>query len=181
MFGGNAPDFREGDHAWPGAAIAEIPDLSSIRFEARIEEADRGKLKAGQAGTVHVDAVPDTDFSGSVRSISTIAQLDFTNWPPAKNFTLDLKMDRTDTRIRPGMKANARIAVETIPDSILIPTQAVFPKNGTSVVYVQDGRNFEEKTVRVGRRSGDTIQIIDGLRPGERVALKNPTELAQNK
>ncbi len=181
MFGGNAPDFREGDHAWPGAAIAEIPDLSSIRFEARIEEADRGKLKAGQSGTVHVDAVPDTDFSGSVRSISTIAQLDFTNWPPAKNFTLDLKMDRTDTRIRPGMKANARIAVDTIPDSILIPTQAVFPKNGTSVVYVQNGRTFEEKTVHIGGRSGDTVQVIDGLRPGERVALKNPTELAQNK
>ena len=181
MFGGNAPDFREGDHAWPGAAIAEIPDLSSVRFEARIEEADRGKLKAGQSGTVHVDAVPDTDFSGSVRSISTIAQLDFTNWPPAKNFTLDLKMDRTDTRIRPGMKANARIAVETIPDSILIPPQAIFPKNGSSVVYVQNGRKFDEKTVRVGRRSGDTVQVSDGLRPGERVALKNPTELAQNK
>jgi RND family efflux transporter MFP subunit len=181
MFGGNAPDFREGDHAWPGAAIAEIPDLSSIRFEARIEEADRGKLKAGQSGTVHVDAVPDTDFSGSVRSISTIAQLDFTNWPPAKNFTLDLKMDRTDTRIRPGMKANARIAVDTIPDSILIPTQAIFPMNGRSVVYVQNGRTFEEKTVHIGRRSGDTVQVIDGLRPGERVALKNPMELAQNK
>ena len=181
MFGGNAPDFREGDHAWPGAAIVEIPDLSSIRFEARIEEADRGKLKGGQSGTVHVDAVPDTDFSGAVTSISTIAQLDFTNWPPAKNFTLDLKMDRTDTRIRPGMKANARIAVDIIPDSILVSPQAVFPKNGSTVVYVQNGRNFVEKTVRVGRRSGDTVQIIDGLRPGERVALKNPTELAQSK
>ena len=181
MFGGNAPDFREGDHAWPGAAIAEIPDLSSIRFEARIEEADRGKLKAGQTGTVHVDAVPDTDFSGAVRDISTIAQLDFSNWPPAKNFTLDLKIDRTDTRIRPGMKANARIAVETIPNSVLIPTQAIFPKNGSSVVYVQDGRNFDERTVRVGRRSGDTAQIIDGVHPGERVALKNPMELLQSK
>src|SRR5689334_23928369 len=85
MFGGNAPDFREGDHAWPGAAIAEIPDLSSIRFEARIEEADRGKLKGGQTASVHVDAVPDTDFSGVVRDISTIAQMDFSNWPPAKN------------------------------------------------------------------------------------------------
>lgn len=181
MFGGNAPDFREGDHAWPGAAIVEIPDLSSIRFEARIEEADRGKLKGGQSGTVHVDAVPDTDFSGAVSSISTIAQLDFTNWPPAKNFTLDLKLDRTDTRIRPGMKANARIAVDIIPDSILVSPQAVFPKNGSTVVYVQNGRNFEEKTVRAGRRSGDTVQIIDGLRPGDRVALKNPTELAQSK
>ena len=181
MFGGNAPDFREGDHAWPGAAVAEIPDLSSIRFEAHIEEADRGKLKAGQTAAVHVDAVPDTDFSGVVRDISTIAQMDFSNWPPAKNFTLDLKIDRTDSRIRPGMKANARVAVETIPNSILIPTQGVFPKNGSTVVYVQHGRNFDERTVRVGRRSGDTTQIIDGIRPGERVALKNPMELPQSK
>jgi RND family efflux transporter MFP subunit len=181
MFGGNAPDFREGDHAWPGAAIAEIPDLSSIRFEARIEEADRGKLKAGQTATVHVDAVPDTDFSGAVGDISTIAKIDFSNWPPAKNFTLALRIDHTDTRIRPGMKANARIAVETIPNSILIPTQAIFSKNGSSVVYVQGGRTFTERTVRVGRRSGDTTQIVDGLQPGERVALKDPMELPQAK
>ncbi|HVH85949.1 MAG TPA: efflux RND transporter periplasmic adaptor subunit [Terriglobales bacterium] len=181
MFGGNAPDFREGDHAWPGAAIAEIPDLSSIRFEARVEEADRGKLKADQIGTVHVDAVPDTDFTGRVREISTLAKMDFSSWPPMKNFTLDLRIDHSDPRIRPGMKANARIAVDSIPNTILVPTQALFQKNGSAVVYVQAGRKFEEKAVRVGRRSGETAQILDGVIPGDYIALKNPTELPQNK
>jgi RND family efflux transporter MFP subunit len=166
---------------WPGAPIAEIPDLSSIIFEARVEEADRGRLKVGESGTVHVDAVPDTDFSGSVRYISTIAKMDFSNWPPQKNFQLDVKMDNADSRMRPGMKANVRIAVETIPNSILVPAQAVFPRNGGYVAYVQSGRNFSEVAVRVGHRNSENAQILDGLHPGERVALKNPAEMVQAK
>jgi len=73
VFGGSAPDFREGDRAWPGAAIVEIPDLTSIRFEARIDESDRGRLKSGQTATVHVDAVPDADFDARVQDITTTA------------------------------------------------------------------------------------------------------------
>jgi RND family efflux transporter MFP subunit len=181
MWGGNAPDFREGDHAWPGAAIAEIPDLSSITFEARIDEADRGKLKAQEPSTVHVEAVPDTDFTGRVRDISTLAKLDFSGWPPTKNFTLNLQIDRTDPRIRPGMKANARVAVNTVPDSILAPTQALFQKNGATVVYVRDGSKFDERAVQAGHRSGDTTQILDGIKPGERITLKDPTEVVASK
>lgn len=181
MWGGNAPDFREGDHAWPGAAIAEIPDLSSITFEARIDEADRGKLKAQQAASVRIEAVPDTEFSGRVRDISTMAKLDFSGWPPTKNFALNLQIDHTDPRIRPGMKANARIAVNTVPNSILVPAQALFQKNGVTVVYIQDGSKFEERTVKAGHRSGDTAQILDGIKPRERVALKDPNEVIASK
>ena len=181
MFGGNAPDFREGDHAWPGAAIAEIPDLSSINFEARVDEADRGKLKTQQTATVHVEAVPDTDFSGNVREISTLAKMDFSSWPPMKNFTLNLQLDRTDPRIRPGMKAKARIAVDSVPNSILVPTQAVFQKDGQSVAYVQSGSKFAEEALQVGRRSGDTTQILNGIHPGQKLALKNPTEVTARK
>jgi len=181
MFGGSAPDFREGDHAWPGAAVAEIPDLSSITFEARVDESDRGRLKAQEPGTVHIEAVPDTDFNARVRDISTLAKMDFSSWPPTKNFTLNLQLDHTDPRIRPGMKANARIAVNTVPNSILVPTQAVFQKNGVSVVYVEAGRKFEERTIQPGRRSGDTTQVLDGIKPGERVALKDPTPASTTK
>jgi RND family efflux transporter MFP subunit len=181
MFGGNAPDFREGDHAWPGASIVEIPDLTSIRFEARIEEADRGRLKPDLNATVHVDAVTDSDFAARVDDISTMAKMDFSGWPPTKNFLLDLKIDRTDPRIKPGMKANARIAVNSIPNSILVPAQAVFQNNGSSVVYVQDGRKFAERTVQVGRRTSEIAQIIEGVKPDERVALKNPAEEATPK
>ena len=51
-FGGGGVEFREGDRAWAGASILELPDLSSIHLEARLDESDRGRLKVGQAATV---------------------------------------------------------------------------------------------------------------------------------
>ena len=50
MFGGEV-EFREGDRAWAGAQVVELPDLSSIHLEARLDESDRGRLKVGQAAT----------------------------------------------------------------------------------------------------------------------------------
>jgi multidrug resistance efflux pump len=46
MFGGGEQEFREGDRAWPGAAIVELPDLSSVHLEARLDESDRTSVEA---------------------------------------------------------------------------------------------------------------------------------------
>src|SRR5918994_6176290 len=61
-FGGGGVEFREGDRAWAGASILELPDLSSIHLEARLDESDRGRLKVGQIATVKIEAVPGKDF-----------------------------------------------------------------------------------------------------------------------
>jgi RND family efflux transporter MFP subunit len=181
MFGSTPPDFKEGDRAWPGAPVAEIPDLKEIRFEARIDEADRGRLKAMQPATIRVDAVPDREFGAKVREISTLAKLDFSGWPPTKNFSIDIQIDSSDPRVRPGMSANSRIEVGRTPDTILVPVEAVFSKAGRAVVYVQKGRSFEERAVTIGRRNSTHAQVLSGLTAGEKVATKDPTELEQKK
>ena len=62
-FGQSPPPFKEGDRVWTGAAIAEIPDLSEMRVELKLEEVDRGRLKLGQPVHVRVDAVPEKEFA----------------------------------------------------------------------------------------------------------------------
>ncbi|HUS19018.1 MAG TPA: efflux RND transporter periplasmic adaptor subunit, partial [Terriglobales bacterium] len=181
MFGGNPPDFKEGDRAWPGAAVAEIPDLSEIRFEARIDESDRGKLKPSQTAMIRVDAVPEKEFAAKIRDISTLAKLDFSGWPPTKNFSIDIGIESTDARVRPGMSANSRIEVNRVPDSILVPVEAVFQKQGRQVVYVLKGKSFEERAVTVGRRNSTQVQVLAGLKSGEKVATKDPIEAVEKK
>ncbi|HUR37841.1 MAG TPA: efflux RND transporter periplasmic adaptor subunit [Terriglobales bacterium] len=181
MFGGNPPDFKEGDRAWPGAAVAEIPDLSEIRFEARIDESDRGKLKAAQGAMIRVDAVPEKEFSAKIRDISTLAKLDFSGWPPTKNFSIDIQIESTDARVRPGMSANSRIEVNRVPDSILVPVGSVFQKQGRQVVYVLKGTSFEERVVTIGRRNSSQAQVLAGLKVGEKVATKDPIEAVEKK
>ncbi|MGH9314539.1 MAG: efflux RND transporter periplasmic adaptor subunit [Vicinamibacterales bacterium] len=176
MFGSNAQEFREGDRAWSGAQVVELPDLSEIRFEARLDETDRGRIAAGQAATIRVDAVPDRQFTASVSDVSVLARVDFTSgtWPPARNFDLKLKLGEKDPRLRPGMSSTARIAVDRLPGSVIVPARAVFQKDGRPVVYLLDGRAFEARPVEIARRGKEQIAIRSGVSPGDRVATKMP-------
>jgi HlyD family secretion protein len=173
--GGPTP-FKPGDRAWPGAAIAELPDPSTLKISARIEEAERGQLKLGQTGAVRVEAVPDGSFEGRIETISPTASLDFNaGWPVPRNFTVEVALANSDARLAPGMGAVVRVAVDRVADGIVIPSSALFRKTGRTVAYVRRGSKFEETPVEVLRRSGDEALIAKGLQPGEQLALKDPT------
>lgn len=173
---GSPTTFKPGDRAWPGAAIAELPDSSALMISARVEEAERGQLKLGQSATVRLDALPDRSFDGRVNTISPTASLDFgAGWPVPRNFAVELGMAGSDARLTPGMGATIRIAVARVPDGIVIPTNAIFRKAGRTVAYVRRGSKFEETVVEVARQSGDEALIAKGLQQGEQLALKDPT------
>jgi HlyD family secretion protein len=172
---GSAPEFKEGDRAWPGAGIVELPDLTSVRVTGRVEETERGRLRTGQTAVVKIDALPAKDFSATLVDISPLAKLDVSTWPPPKNFDSVLQLGETDPKIRPGMSATARIAVERVPNVILIPAEASFQKKGRSVAFVLNGAVFAERVIEISRRSGSQLWIAKGLNPGEKVALKDPT------
>jgi HlyD family secretion protein len=173
---GSPTTFKPGDRAWPGAAIAELPDGSALKVSARVEEAERGQLKLGQTASVRLDALPDRNFDGHVDTISPTASLDFgAGWPVPRNFAVDLGLSGSDARLAPGMGATVRIAVARVPDGIVIPTNALFRKAGRTVTYVRRGSKFEETVVEVSKQSGDEALIAKGLQPGEHLALKDPT------
>jgi HlyD family secretion protein len=174
-FMGEAPEFREGDRAWAGAPIAELPDLSSVRVASRVDEIDRGRVRLGQEATVRVDAVPDRDFPARVAQVSPLAKLDMSGWPPTKNFDVVLELVGTDPRLRPGMSATGRVTAARHPDMLLVPAEACFSKGGRTVVYVRRGFRFQEVPVVVARRSRRQVALEKGLEAGDQVALRDPT------
>lgn len=179
MFGNGAP-FKAGDRAWPGAAIAELPDLSKLNITVRIDEAERGRIQIGQNASVRIDAIPEGEFNGHVSEISTLASIDFSaGWPFPKNFSMTVALDNQDAKLRPGMSTNVRIATDRIPNAIIIPAGALFHKEGQSVAYVLRGSQFDERRIEVERRSGDQLLISKGLQPGDRIALQDPTAKQQ--
>jgi HlyD family secretion protein len=174
MFGGQQ-EFRAGDRAWPGAAILELPDLSSIHLEARLDESDRGRLEVGQDATIRIEAVPGRDFKARIDKISLLARVDHSSgWPPPKNFDLGLVLLDSDERIRPGMTAVARIATDRVPEVILVPSESIFQRDGAPIVYRLAGTEFEERRVEVTRRGREQTIIGSGLAPGDRVATRRP-------
>ncbi|HKD81696.1 MAG TPA: HlyD family efflux transporter periplasmic adaptor subunit [Candidatus Angelobacter sp.] len=179
MNGSSTPDFKEGDRAWGGAVIAELPDLSVVRASARVDEGDRGRLNPAQTATVRIDAIADKEFHATVAEISPLAKVDYSSWPFTKNFDIAIQILDADPRIRPGMSASGRIAVEKIADGILVPPEAVFERNGGPVAYVLHGSEFEERPVQVARRAKGELLIGSGLQVGDKVALKDPMQEKQ--
>lgn len=171
----NGPPFKPGDQAWAGAGIIELPDLSTLYVNARVDEADRGKLRAGQPVTVRVDAVPGAALAGEITEISSLAKIDFSaGWPPSRNFELRVRLHQIDPRMRPGMTANLKTAADRVSDSILIPAQAVFKSHGQTLAYVLKGTRFLPQSIEVSGRGEGELAVTQGLVPGERVALEDP-------
>jgi multidrug efflux pump subunit AcrA (membrane-fusion protein) len=83
--------------------------------------------------------------------------------------------------LRPGLLADVEITVERIPNAIHIPAQAIFEKDGKPAVWVESGHRFQQRIVKLARRSESTMVISEGVKPGEVIALSDPTAKPSDK
>ena len=174
---GTPPPFRAGDSAWPGAAILRLPDLSSVHFEAMLDESDRGRVALDQHATIRVDAIPDHAYQASVSEVSMVARVDYSSgYPPVKRFDLRLSIADVDARLRSGMSAAARVEVGHLADALLVPAQAVFVVDGQPLVYRFDRGAFTPVHIAVVKRDADQAAIRGPVNAGDRVALAKPPE-----
>jgi HlyD family secretion protein len=172
--------FKPGDRVWAGQGIAELPDNSTLRVAARVDEADRGRMKLSQPVTIRIDAISDRSLQGKVDEISPTASMDFSaGWPFPRNFALGVSLTESDNRLASGMSATARVAVDRVANAVVIPVGAIFRKSGQSVAYVLHGAKFVATPVEVARRNSEEALIAKGIEPGDRVALREPLETDQ--
>ena len=179
-FGSSPPPFKEGDRAWTGAAIAEIPDLTKMRIDLKLDEVDRGKMKIGQIVKVRVDAIADRELSAELDWISPIAAVNFRGMGlTEKTFPARATLKNLDPRLRPGMSATAEVVIESQPNTLLIPVRASFLEKGKPAVYLQKGQQFPIRVIEVGKRNDTDMIVTKGLKEGELVTLENPIEAAK--
>jgi HlyD family secretion protein len=171
----NAQPFKVGDHASPGLAIAEIPDLSTLEMESKVDEVDRGRIALGDAVLVHVDSLPEKVLNAKLVSISPLTEQSITEWPPTQTFRAFARIDESDPRLRPGMNAGADIIQTKIPNAVSIPAKALFTIGGKPTVYVKTAGRYAPQQVSVIARNPDEI-AVSGIAPGTSIALVEPAQ-----
>ncbi len=133
----------------------------------------RGGEPAGGPGAL--PGFPDLPPGFGMGSSQQFSEKDLENAklppPPEQNSQLEVLL-------RPGLLADVEIIVEKIPNAIYVPAQAVFEKDGKPVVYVKRDTTFEPRFIKPLKRSESVMVIAEGLRPGELVALSDPTARA---
>ncbi|MBM3785101.1 MAG: HlyD family efflux transporter periplasmic adaptor subunit [Acidobacteria bacterium] len=179
-FGSTPPPFKEGDRAWTGAAIAEIPDLSQMRVELKLDEVDRGKLQLGQMLRVRVDAIPEIEFNAELDWISPIAAILYKGMGMTeKTFPARATLSKVDPRLRPGMSASTEIIIESEKDALLIPVRASFMNKGKPSVWIQRGESFVAVPIEAGKRNDSDLVVLKGLKAGDVIAMEDPAEVAK--
>lgn len=174
----NAQPFKVGDHVYPGGVIAEVPDLSTLQMESKVDEVDRGRIAANDSVLVHVDAFPEKALTAKLTSISPLTEQSFNEWPPTRSFKAYAAIDKPDKRMRPGMNAAADIIEAKLPHAISIPAKALFTLHGKPAVYVKNQGRYVPVEVRIRARNADEI-AVDGIAPGTVVTLAEPAQEGQ--
>jgi hypothetical protein len=103
-FGQQMPDVREGDTLQPGMPVADVLDLSEVEVWAKIGELDRANLKEGQDALLQLDAIPDKQFHGKIKTMSGTATSDVFSGDPSKKFDVVFSVDMRQLLSGLGMK-----------------------------------------------------------------------------
>jgi Cu(I)/Ag(I) efflux system membrane fusion protein len=151
----------------PGAPLFEVADLSKVWLLADVFEQDAARLHVGQKASLELGAYPGETFTGRVQLIYPTLS--------ASTRTLRVRLELANRggpggmKLRPGMYGNVALDLPAA-SGLVIPAEALVDTGEHQYVFVaKDQGHFEPRLVRVGGRSGDKVQIADGLSEGETV------------
>jgi HlyD family secretion protein len=165
----NAKPFKVGDNVFAGMQLAEMPDLTTLQMDGKVEEIDRGRIAVNQDVRVRVDSLPELTMPAKIGQISLLAEQS-NEWPPTRSFRAYAAIARPDQRLRPGMNGGMDIIINKIPKAISIPSKALFTRAGKPIVYLQRNAQYRAVEVQVLARNPDEV-AISGVPAGSMVAI----------
>ena len=172
FFGSEQRKPQVGDQVWANQPLVILPDIQKMVVETRVRETDVHKVERHQKVAVRVEAYPDLRLTGAVTLVGTLAQEEKER-RGAKYFSVQVQIHESEPRLRPGMTARVEIEVEERKRALYVPLDAVFARDGTSVVYLA-GRRPRAREVVLGPSNADFVVIEKGLARGDRVLLHDP-------
>jgi multidrug efflux pump subunit AcrA (membrane-fusion protein) len=176
-------DPQIGDSCQAGQVLVEVVDLNALQARIYVLEKEAGNLDKGKPVTIELDALPDREFHGEVRSVSSVAAALERN-SPLKYFTCDVTIRDAGEYlkyIKPGMALLARVILEKYDSCFVVPASALTEKGNDILVYIKQGDAFVPRTVKIGMGKHGQATILSGVNEKELIALRNPFEVRKLK
>lgn len=154
----------QGMRFMPGEMLYQIADLSSVWVLAEVAEQDIGSVKVGSIAQLDLTAYPDKHFNGKVDFIYPTLNT------ATRTVQVRVELANPQGLLKPAMFADVELAVSRGNKVLTIPASAVIDSGSKQIVLVQlaEGR-FEPRTVKLGLRSENFVEVLVGLAEGEQV------------
>ncbi len=175
-----------------GTVVMKIADLNKLIVKSNINEVDITKFSPGQKATIRLDALPYEEFEGKIVKIAPMAITENN----AKVFPVEISINASGEKVKPGMTANLSIIGESKIDVLVIPIRAVFSNDqNQDIVYLQPKKSTAadslqtDKTpaaslvptpIRLGSNDLQQVEVVSGLAEGDIISLKEPNKAPSN-
>jgi HlyD family secretion protein len=151
--------------------VMTLGDIEKVFVRGKVDEADIGRVRLDQLARIRVETFKDRVFTGHVTQISPLG----VEKDNVTSFEVKVSIDNPGRELRANMTANAEIVLEEHPNALLVPEAAVTydAKKNASVDVVAAGTKTGRRrtAIKVGVGNGTKIEVLDGLKPGDKLVL----------
>jgi len=157
---------EEGEYVQAGTPVAEIVDVATVKVVVQVPEKDIPFVEIGDETPVMAQVGGEKrEIAGAVSFIVEVAD------PDTRTTRVEVAVDNRDGLLRSGEIVRARLTRRVIPNAVMVPLLAVIPLEKGKAVYVVENDTAQRREVSLGIIRGTRIQILNGLRPGDRLIV----------
>ncbi|MDF0644770.1 MAG: efflux RND transporter periplasmic adaptor subunit [Nitrospira sp.] len=152
-----------GKYVEPGTTLYEIADLSTVWIIADVYESEVAAVKVSQPASVSFVAYPGETFQGRVAYIYPSLNME------ARTVRVRLELSNPGLKLKPGMYGNVTFSTSSVK-TLAVPKEAVLETGLRQLVFMDRGQGrYEPASVKLGRRSQDSVEVLEGLTEGDRI------------
>ena len=165
-------DASLGQALGPDTMLMEVADYSQVLARGMIfETPDLALIKPGQNAQVRLSVFPDRVFEGKVQRLDVGLERE------SRTFEVFVLLDNPEVQLRPNMQATVEIGIGKTEEAMAVPERAVLGELGNLFVFVREGNTFERRNVVLGIRSGELVEVTEGVLPGDQVVTQGNYQL----
>lgn len=152
-----------GKYVEPGTTLYELADLSTVWVSADIYESEVAAVEVNQPASVEFAAYPGETFRAKVTYILPSVN------EAARTVRVRLELPNPVLKLKPGMYGTITVRTESAK-ALVVPKEAVLDTGLRQLVYLDRGQGvYQPYPVKLGRRSQDLVEVLDGVKEGDRV------------
>ncbi len=168
------PYYTEKTLVAAGSAMAQIMDYSRLYMEIQLPGKELTRIQVGQPARVMYYALPQDTLQGQITQVSPALN------PDTRSFKASLEIHNPRLLLRPGMFVKAEIILTRKDSAIVIPKDIILSRQRGKTVFVVERGAAEERVITTGIENPDAVEVVEGLKPGERMVIKG-FETLQNR
>ena len=150
-----------------GSVLFRVVDAEQVHVVGQVPEAQAARVRLAQAAEIEIAGQADRLPAGRLVSVGKVLD------PQSRTLPITFAFENRTIGLPVGQAAFLHLLLEATPARPVVPATAIVDDAGRPIVFVQrEGETFERRAVTIGPRTGEVVQITEGLEPGERVVTK---------